>query len=50
LANEMRQYAFMPEYAPAADDYWSVDWFARMIKPDDNPDLRIGSHTVRGTV
>ena len=50
LANEMRQYAFMPEYAPAADDYWSVDWFARMIKPDDNPDLCIGSHTVRGTV
>ena len=50
LANEMSQYAFMPEYAPAADDYWTVDWFARMIKPDEKPDLRIGSHTVRGTV
>jgi len=50
LANEMRQYAFMPEYAPATDDYWTVDWFARMVKPDEKPDLRIGSHTVRGTV
>ncbi len=50
LANEMRQYAFMPEYAPAADDYWTVDWFARMVKPEEKADLRIGSHTVRGTV
>jgi hypothetical protein len=49
LANEMRQYAFMPEYAPDADDYWTVDWFSRMVKPDDNPDLRIGAHTMRGT-
>jgi|TARA_R110000824_G_scaffold94561_4_gene228081 hypothetical protein len=50
LANQMRQYAFMPEYAPAVDDYWTVDWFARMVKPDENPDLRIGANTVRGTV
>ena len=50
LANEMRQYAFMPEYAPATDDYWTVDWFARMVKPEEKPDLRIGGHTVRGTV
>ena len=50
LANEMRQYAFMPEYAPATDAYWTVDWFARMVKPDEKPDLRIGGHTVRGTV
>jgi hypothetical protein len=50
LSNQMRQYAFMPEYAPATDDYWTVDWFARMVKPDDKPDLRIGANTVRGTV
>ena len=49
LANQMRQYAFMPEYAPAVDDYWTVDWWARMVKPDEKPDLRIGGHTVRGT-
>ena len=50
LANQMRQYAFMPEYAPAVDDYWSVDWFARMVNPDENPDFRIGANTVRGRV
>ena len=50
LANEMRQYAFMPEFTPKADDYWTVDWFARMVKDDPNPDLKIGSHTMRGTV
>ena len=50
LANQMRQYAFMPEFAPKMDDYWTVDWFARMVTPEENPDLRIGSHSVRGTV
>ena len=50
LANEMRQYAFMPEFAVKVDDYWTVDWFARMVKRDENPAGRIGSHTVRGTV
>jgi len=50
LSNEMRQYAFMPEFAPKVDDYWTIDWFARMVKDDPNPDLKIGSHTVRGTL
>lgn len=36
LANQMRQYAFMPEFAPKMDDYWTVDWFARMVKPEEN--------------
>ena len=50
LSNQMRQYAFMPEFTPVADDYWTIDWFARMVKPEENPDLRIGANTVRGTV
>ena len=50
LANEMRQYAFMPEFAPKVDDYWTVDWFARMIKTEETPDSRIGTHSMRGTV
>ena len=50
LANQMRQYAFMPEFTPKVDDYWTVDWFARMVKPDETQDWRIGTHTVRGTV
>jgi len=51
LANEMRQYAFMPEYSPEVDDYWTVDWFRRMVMKDDSPEnqLRIGVSTVRGT-
>ena len=51
LANEMRQYAFMPEFAVKVDDYWTVDWFRRLLPSSDEPsDLRIGQHTVRGTV
>jgi len=51
LANEMRQYAFMPEYSPEVDDYWTVDWFRRLLPSSDEPsDLQIGQHTVRGTV
>lgn len=51
LSNEMRQYAFMPEFVQAVDDYWTVDWFARMVSvdPKENP-MQIGSSTVRGTV
>ena len=51
LSNQMRQYAFMPEYAPAADDYWTVDWFKNLIMSEkESPSTRIGSKTVRGTV
>ena len=52
LANEMRQYAFMPEYTPKVDDYWTVNWFARMVGHVDEEaaPLRVGSHSVRGTV
>ena len=52
LANQMRQYAFMPEFVQKVDDYWTVDWFARMIMDDrDESDsaLRIGSSTMRGS-
>jgi len=52
LSNEMRQYAFMPEYAQKVDDYWTVDWWRRLVVDDEPKDdaLRIGAHTVRGTV
>ena len=45
LANEMRQYAFMPEFTPKVDDYWTIDWFARLAgKADEEPGpLRVGS-------
>ena len=52
LSNQMRQYAFMPEFVQKVDNYWTVDWFARMIMDDrDESDsaLRIGSSTMRGS-
>ena len=51
LANEMRQYAFMPEFVAKVDDYWTVDWFARMVTTDreEEEPLRIGVSTVRGS-
>ena len=51
LSNQMRQYAFMPEFAPKVDDYWTVDWFAQMVRSEPvEGDLRIGASTMRGTV
>ena len=50
LANQMRKFAYEPEYAPEVDDYWTVDWFARLIpgQYDEDP-LTIGLNTIRGT-
>ena len=52
LANEMRQYTFMPEFAPKVDDYWTVDWVARLAgkADDDVSPFRIGANSMRGTV
>ena len=50
LANEMRQYAFMPEFVKRVDDYWTVDWFARLVKPEETADMHIGKHSMRGTL
>ena len=52
LSNQMRQYAFMPEFVQKVDDYWTVDWWARLAgKTDDTVDpLIIGANNVRGTV
>ena len=50
LANQMRKYAYEPEYAPEVDDYWTVDWFARLGNvPEASSPYNIGSYTVRGT-
>jgi hypothetical protein len=52
LANEMRQYAFMPEFVQKVDDYWTIDWWARLAgkADDDISPLLIGAHNMRGTV
>jgi len=50
LANQMRKYAYLPEYVEENDDYWTLDWFARLAtdSPQTNS-LQIGSRNVRGT-
>ena len=52
MANEMRQYAFMPEFTTKHDDYWTVDWFMRMVTNEDSdaPNTKIGASTIRGSV
>jgi hypothetical protein len=50
LANQMRKYAYAPEFAPAVDDYWTVDWFRRQIPSERaGGSTQIGVHNVRGT-
>ena len=51
LANEMRKYAYAPEFVQKVDDYWTVDWFRRLAErePSDGSELQIGVHSVRGT-
>jgi len=50
LANQMRKYAYAPEYVAEVDDYWTVDWFRRLATDgrDDDP-FRIGATVTRGT-
>ncbi len=50
LANQMRKYAYAPEYVAEVDDYWTVDWFRRLAMDgrDDDP-FRIGATVTRGT-
>jgi hypothetical protein len=49
LANEMRQYVFMPEYAPKVDDYWTIDWWNRQGEPEGRGGMQVGKHLRRGT-
>ena len=49
LANQMRKYAFIPEYVQKVDDTFTFDWWRRQI-PTNEPDQgTIGSNVFRGT-
>ena len=49
LANQMRKYAFIPEYVQKVDDTWTFDWWRRQI-PSEVPNAdTIGLNTFRGT-
>jgi len=46
----MRKYAHAPEYVEKEDDYWTVNWFARLASGvPAAAGTRIGGNTLRGT-
>jgi hypothetical protein len=46
VANQMRKYAFQPEYVPVVDDYWTGAWWARQ-GTDQGQTWVLGKHSVR---
>ena len=53
MANEMRQYAFMPEFTTKHDDYWTVDWFRNLLptgETDPEDAFTIGKNSLRVTL
>tara|TARA_R100000152_G_C6773649_1_gene201079 strand:- start:910 stop:1581 length:672 start_codon:yes stop_codon:yes gene_type:complete len=50
LANQMRKYAYVPEYREEVDDTFTFDWWVRQIPTyqDSSPNV-IGKHLGRGT-
>jgi len=51
LANQMRKYAYAPEFVQKVDDYWTVDWFKRLAlrESDDRDPFLLGGRGIRGT-
>jgi len=49
LANQMRKYAFVPEYVQKIDDTWTFDWWRRQIPKNVPQSDTIGLNNVRGT-
>ena len=51
LANQMRKYAFVPEYVEQIDDSWTFAWWRRKTQADEElPGSVIGQNAGRGTV
>tara|TARA_Y100001938_G_scaffold45483_1_gene63204 strand:- start:9307 stop:9501 length:195 start_codon:yes stop_codon:yes gene_type:complete len=49
LANQMRKFAYVPEYQEQVDDTFTFDWWVRQI-PSGVPDTdTIGQYLGRGT-
>ena len=49
LANQMRKYAFIPEFVQQVDDSWTFDWWRRQIPSKDPTKDTIGLNSIRGT-
>jgi len=49
MANQMRKYAFIPEFVQKIDDTFTFDWWRRQIPSHDPESSPIGTNTFRGT-
>ena len=49
LANQMRKYAFIPEYVQKVDDMYTFDWWMRQANKPEPVGDTIGLNTIRGT-
>ena len=49
LANQMRKYAFIPEFVQKVDDTFTFGWWRRQIPSHDPEDSTIGTNAFRGT-
>ncbi len=51
LANQMRKYAYEPEYVTEVNDYWTWNWFSRLANGNvqETSEATIGTNTIRGT-
>ena len=49
LANQMRKYAYIPEYVQNTDDSYTFDWWLRNLDGVAPRTDQIGSHLSRGT-
>tara|TARA_Y100000401_G_scaffold112803_1_gene112679 strand:+ start:509 stop:1174 length:666 start_codon:yes stop_codon:yes gene_type:complete len=49
LANQMRKYAFIPEYVQKVDDTYTFDWWMREANKRPPVGDTIGLNTIRGT-
>lgn len=47
VANQMRKYAFQPEYVPVVDDYMTGAWWERQLQPERAADFVIGRSAER---
>lgn len=45
IANQMRKYATAPEFVKQKNDYWTYDWFSRMLDKPADDDWVIGQHS-----
>ena len=49
LANQMRKFAYVPEYVQHVDDTWTFDWWMKQIPSGVATDDTIGTYLSRGT-